>query len=235
MAPLVGDRPGDAPPLVLSPARLATAPGGTPRQDGDAVALARGALVHALFRAAVIGVHLGDPFTDALAALAADGGRQRTVDLVRGLGTGERAALAAEVAEHAEVMRRCWPTLAPSWLPRTGERVSIPLAGGRVVLSGIFDLAVGVPPSGRSSVCVVDLRTGDPHARDVLVLHYLGLLETLRSGAAPFRVATFYSRYGLVEAAELGDDDLAASVERTVATVAEQLTADRAAPLDGRP
>ena len=45
------------------------------------------------------------------------------------------------------------PRLAPGWMPRTDDRVAIPLAGGRVVLHGVFDLLVGLRPARARRRC----------------------------------------------------------------------------------
>jgi hypothetical protein len=51
------------------------------------------------------------------------------------------------------------------------------------------------------------------HRADV---HYYALLETLRSGAPPFRVATYYCSTGEIDAEEVTEEVLIASVQRTL-------------------
>ena len=97
------------------------------------------------------------------------------------------------------------PRFAPGWMPRTDDYVAIPLAGGRVVLHGVFDLLVGVPQTRTASLCALGLSTGGPWDRERRSLHYLALLESLRSGAPPFRLALFESatgRYGVEDVRE---------------------------------
>jgi len=65
-----------------------------------------------------------------------------------------------------------------------------------VVLSGTLDLVLGAPSSGRASVCMVNVRSGEQQSWHRTALGFLALLETLRSGAAPFRLATYYSTTG---------------------------------------
>ena len=45
-------------------------------------------------------------------------------------------------------------------MPRTDDRVAIPLAGGRIVLHGVFDLLVGLPRPDTASLCALGLCTG---------------------------------------------------------------------------
>jgi hypothetical protein len=113
--------------------------------------------------------------------------------------------LADTVALHARNLGALVPRFAPGWMPRTNDRVAIPLAGGRIVLHGTFDLVVGLPQPGTASLCALGLSTGGPWAAARRSLHYLSLLETLRSGAPPFRLALLESesgRYGVEDVRE---------------------------------
>jgi hypothetical protein len=116
-----------------------------------------------------------------------------------------RAALGAVVSSHAAHLFDLVPRLAPGWMPRTDDRVAIPLAGGRVVVHGVFDLLVGLAQRGTASLCALGLSTGGSWARERRSLHYLALLETLRSGTPPFRLAlleTGSGRYGVEDVRE---------------------------------
>jgi hypothetical protein len=171
-------------------------------------------LVHALFRRLVVGDPGGaldaieDPLGDALDACRAegpDGSGATTVASVEAMDGAARAALGGVVASHAAHLTDLVPRLAPAWMPRTDDRVAIPLAGGRVVLHGTFDLLVGLPRAGTASLCALGLCTGGSWARERRSLHYLALLETLRSGIPPFRLAlleTGSGRYGIEDVRE---------------------------------
>jgi hypothetical protein len=165
-------------------------------------------LVHALFRRLVVDGALGDPLGDALDACRAEGPLgtgAATVASVEAMAEPARAALGAVVATHAAHLTDLLPRLAPAWMPRTDDRVAIPLAGGRVVLHGVFDLLVGLPRTDSASLCALGLCTGGSWARERRSLHYLALLETLRSGTPPFRLAlleTGNGRYGIEDVRE---------------------------------
>jgi hypothetical protein len=171
-------------------------------------------LVHALFRRLVVGDAGGaldaieDPLGDALDACRAegpDGSGATTVASVEAMDDAARAILGGLVALHAAHLTDLVPRLAPAWMPRTDDRVAIPLAGGRVVLHGTFDLLVGLPRAGTASLCALGLCTGGSWARERRSLHYLALLETLRSGIPPFRLAlleTGSGRYGIEDVRE---------------------------------
>jgi hypothetical protein len=195
-------------PLVLGTRRLlgtaAAGWGDESEAEGTGDELLVGTLVHALFRQLVHVGTIGDPLGDALDALAAEGSEE-LVDRIESLAGTERALLAETVASHATQLAGLVPRFAPGWLPRTDDRVAIPLAGGRVVLHGVADLLVGVPHPDVASLCALGLTTGGPWARQRRSLHFLALLETLRSGAPPFRLALLESatgRYGIEDVRE---------------------------------
>jgi hypothetical protein len=161
-------------------------------------------LVHALFRQLVHTGDIDDPLCDALEALRAGEGTA-VVHHVESLPSSTRSALAEAVAMQAGNLRGQVPRFAPGWMPRTDDRVATPLAGGRVVLHGVFDLIVGLPQPGTASLCALGLATGGPWAWHRRSLHYLALLETLRTGTPPFRLALLESttgRYGVEDVRE---------------------------------
>lgn len=223
---VVASRGELAPPLVLGPRELldrapgeaaggAADGGGTGHAVGVVAAGAGGGvvdevlvdrLVHALFRRLVTDDVIDDPLADALAALrVVSPAGAATVARLEASDEATRNALRDVVAHHAAHLRDLVPRLAPGWMPRTDDRVAIPLAGGRVVLHGVFDLLVGLTRPGAASLCAVGVCSGGSWARERRALHYLALLETLRSGTPPFRLAlleTGRGRYGIEDVRE---------------------------------
>jgi len=180
------------------------------------VELARGSLVDALFRQWVTTGRLDDPWSEALAAVSV-GGDGDIAAFVEALPVEGRHALADEIAEHATGIVARWPVPSPAWLPRTQERLVVPVAGGRVVMSGVVDLAFGGPAGEQASVCVVEIKSGRRRVDHRADLHFYALLETLRSGAPPFRIATYYTRTGELDVEPVTDDVLVTAVERVLA------------------
>jgi hypothetical protein len=218
---VVASRGELAPPLLLGPREvLGRVPGeAAGAREGPADSAAGGVaaggvvdevlvdrLVHALFRRLVTDDVIEDPLRDALDALRAEGpGGAATVARVEGSDEATLGALGDVVAQHAVHLCDLVPRLAPGWMPRTDDRVAIPLAGGRVVLHGVFDLLVGLARPGAASLCALGLCSGGSWARERRSLHYLALLETLRSGTPPFRLAlleTGHGRYGIEDVRE---------------------------------
>jgi len=201
---IVSARGDHAPAVFLGPRQVLGSDEGRPDGEGFSDALVLSRLVHALFRHLVGREDVGDPLADALHALRACGDDD-VVQHVDALPASARQALSDTMALHARHLGDLVPRFAPGWMPRTDDRVAIPLAGGRVVLHGTFDLLVGLPQPGTASLCALGLTASGPWARERRSLHFLALLETLRSGAPPFRLALLESatgRYGVEDVRE---------------------------------
>ena len=217
-----------APALFLGPRQLLGSPSERREQCGgehlsDEVVLSR--LVHALFRQLVHTGEIDDPLGDALEALRAGEG-EAVVRHVESLPSSARSALAEAVASHAANLHSQLPRFAPGWMPRTDDRVATPLAGGRVVLHGVFDLIVGLPQPGTASLCALGLATGGPWAWHRRSLHYLALLETLRSSTPPFRLALLESTAGRCGVEDVREEHLRAIASHIAAWLTRQAAAN---------
>jgi hypothetical protein len=201
---VVAVRGEHAPPLFLGPRQLLGF-----REEGrdddtvdDEIELSR--LVHTLLRQLVHTGGIDDPLVDAVNGLRASGA-DAAVCHIESLPEATRRTLAETLATHARNLSGLVPRFAPGWMPRTDDRVAIPLGGGRVVLHGVFDLVVGLPRPRSASLCAIGLSTRGTWASERRSLHYLSLLETLRSGTPPFRLALLESatgRYGVEDVRE---------------------------------
>ena len=201
---VVAQRGEHAPPLFLGPRQLLGSVDEQRSGDTFSDQLVLSRLVHTLLRQLVHTGEIDDPLTDAVDGLRACGAGT-AVDQIESLPEAARAALRETLALHARNLSGLVPRFAPGWMPRTDDRVAIPLGGGRVVLHGVFDLVVGLPQPRTASLCALGLSTGGPWASERRSLHYLSLLETLRSGTPPFRLALLESasgRYGVEDVRE---------------------------------
>lgn len=179
------------------------------------VALARGIMVDFLFRQWVTVGRITDPWEDARAAMQC-ARADEVVGYVDALDPGTRVRLAGQLEQQASAIASAWPVSNPGWMARTQERIEVPLSGGRLVLSGVIDLAFGMPCTGRASVCLVELKSGTRRLEHRGDVHFYALLETLRSGAPPFRIATYYSSTGELDAEQVGEDVLLGAMQRTL-------------------
>jgi hypothetical protein len=222
-AELAHSRGEDAGPLVIG-SRLLLPGDSQPvsvESGGDGLELITSVLVRALFRQVVLTGTVADPLGDALDALRVEAGRDEMVRIVDAMPGDERARLAVVLGRHTAHLLDLTPRFAPAWLPRTADRVAIPLAGGRVVLTGVFDLLVGAPTSEAASVCALGLCTGEGWAHARTTLHYLALLETLRNGTPPFRVALLHSSSGRYGVEDLREEHLNVIVSRLAQRMSE--------------
>jgi hypothetical protein len=222
---VVGARGEDAPRLFLGPRQLLGEPVDGVAADSSSGTLVTACLVHALFRQIVTTGSVDDPLADGLSALAVDPRRGEMVRQVGELGPVDREALSSTLRVHVANLFELTPRFAPGWLPRTDDRVAIPLAGGRVVLHGLFDLLVGAPVPDTASLCAVGLTPEGPWALARRRLHYLALLETLRSGTPPFRVGLLHSGAGRYGAEDVLEEHLGAVVAHLAGRLSEMARA----------
>lgn len=218
--------PNAARPLVITKDRLTRALRGEPGPDRadfeiepPTTAMACGALIDVLFQQLVTVGSIGDPMSDGIDALAVNERQAPLVTWIDKLSPPERGALAAEVARQASDLVTRWPRLDPAWLPRTQVPMRVGLAGGSIELSGRVDLAIGRPGLGVASVAIVEVKSGGRRPEHRYDLHFYALIETLRSPAPPFAVATYYSRTGELDVDPVSDELLAAAARRTVAGI----------------
>jgi len=104
----------------------------------------------------------------------------------------ELADLRASANDVVAKFLECWPRLSPRWSPRSESGIGAELAGGKVVLWGRVDLLLGRADGDTAKVLVVDLKTGRPHSSHLDDLRFYALVQTLRVGVPPFRVASYY-------------------------------------------
>ena len=183
------------------------------------VPMACGALVDELFRQLVTTGSIGDPMRDGMDALALDDRQRELVTWIDNLSPTERGALTAEVDRQCLDLVERWPRLDPSWLPRTQVPMRVGLADGSIELSGRVDLAIGRPGLNVASVAIVEVKSGARRPEHRSDLHFYALVETLRSPAPPFAVATYYTRTGELDVDPVSDELLASAARRTVAGI----------------
>jgi hypothetical protein len=109
-------------------------------------------------------------------------------------------------------------------MPRTAVSLATSLHGGAVTLRGVVDLVIGVPQRDRPSLCFVSIRSTPLHTSHRDELRFLGLIETLRSGVPPFRLATYSTLTGEIQAEYVTEDLLRTAVDATISAIASERT-----------
>jgi hypothetical protein len=184
---------------------------------GWSVATARGAVAH---KAIELSAHVRGDFTpldlvdEALARLT-----ESEYGLASWLQTCteiERAELRAVANDRVATFLEAWPPLSRRWRPVTESRVRVDLLDGAVVLHGKADLTLGHAQGTTARKVLVDLKTGGfaPAHRDDL--RFYALLETLKIGVPPRRVATYYLDSARAIAEDVDEDVLLSAVHRLV-------------------
>lgn len=196
-------------------------------------AVAGGQVAH---RAIQIGLHWrGDPspselVDDALARVAEDD--TALGDWVAGLTEGDRADLRGLAVERVTKFFETFPPLDHRSRPMTEARVQWPLHGP-VVLSGKVDLVIGRPAGRESRKVIIDLKTGRHRSQHRDDLRFYALLETLRTGVPPRKLASFYLDVGQAEVEDVTEGVLRAAARRTLDAVHAlvELTAEGRPPV----
>lgn len=136
---------------------------------------------------------------------------------VRTLSTVDLAELRSAAVELVTAFEECFPPLKPRWRPVVDGRSRVELCGGRIVLAGRPDLTLG--QALRSGKVIIDLKTGNQQHHHVEDLRFYALVDTLRVGLPPRRLATVYLDAGqpVVEAVTTGV--LEAATERVIASI----------------
>lgn len=132
-----------------------------------------------------------------------------------GLDPLDMARLKSEANEAVVGFLADWPPIDRRWLPRVEERARV-MVTPSVKLQGKYDLAFGRPQKGQARVIIVDFKTGDRRPGHVDDLRFYALIETLRRGVPPFRVATYYTQESDFFVEDTTAETLEAATRRTI-------------------
>jgi hypothetical protein len=184
----------------------------------------RGVVAH---KAVELAVHLRDipPPLDlvdlAVERLIETGGDWTPRDWLLDAPAAELAEVRGAAADWVAKFQDTFPPLRRQWRPRLESALTVELAAGAVMLRGKVDLALGRPSGTTAKVLIVDFKTGRISRTHVDDLRFYALLETLRVGVPPFRLATFSLDSGTWQAEDVDTDRLVAAARRVVAGVAK--------------
>lgn len=104
----------------------------------------------------------------------------------------ELAELRAQANDVVVQFLECFPPLRREWRPRTDTPIVVKLCDDRIVLRGKPDLAFGQARGNEAGVLIVDLKTGGSYPHHFDDLRFYALLQTLKVGVPPYRVASYY-------------------------------------------
>jgi CRISPR/Cas system-associated exonuclease Cas4 (RecB family) len=197
----------------------------------------RGAVAH---KAIELSVHWrGEPYPaelvdEAIARLIED--ERGPAQFLGAHVASDLAQLRGEAGDLVAKFLECFPPLRKQWTPVTESKVRADLLDGRVVLSGKVDLTLGSARAGESRKVIIDLKSGSPvvvHRDD---LRFYALVETLRLGVPPRRVATYYLDSARAQPEDVTPALLHAAALRVVAGVRKMVELQQAVrPPEVRP
>lgn len=220
VAPLAPLLDGD--PLWVSKHALASVHGcealhvATVGEFAWSVANVRGSVAHKAIELSVF--WRGEPQPGVLASEAlervadGDAGASR---FLQGLGEADRAQLLGEVNALVATFLECFPPLKPEWRPVAESRSRVGLLDGLVVLSGKVDLTLGAALGQEARKVIVDLKSGAAAVVHRDDLRFYALVETLKLGVPPRKLASYYLDAGRAQPEDVTVDLLHAAARRT--------------------
>jgi len=128
----------------------------------------------------------------------------------------ERGELLGEAVDRVVKFQQSFPPLVSAWAPRIESPARAELLKGQVILRGKFDLALTLRRGQPASTVIIDFKTGtlsQIHRDD---LRFYALLETLRAGVPPWRIASFDLDSGHAASEDVTQAVLDAALARTV-------------------
>jgi hypothetical protein len=203
--------------------------------DGWTVPMARGTVAH---RAIELSMHVrGDPvpaeLVDHPRAALTEGESNGMADWLQSISEFERADLRGAAIDKVSAFLEMWPPLKASWRPRTESKARVDLLGDRITLQGKVDLTVGVAEGSRAGKVLIDLKTGAFSPVHVDDLRFYALVEAIKVGVPPRRVATHYLESGNLVPEDVSEPLLGSAAVRVIDAVNRwlELRAGRAVPL----
>lgn len=133
-----------------------------------------------------------------------------------GLPEADRAHLRGEATDLVAKFLECFPPVKDTWYVRSESAIRHELHDGMIILSGIPDLTLGRLRNNVPSKVIIDLKTGarsPAHRED---LRFYALVETLRMGVPPRKVATYYVDLARAEPEDISAGHLEAAARRVV-------------------
>ncbi|HEX9697362.1 MAG TPA: PD-(D/E)XK nuclease family protein [Actinomycetota bacterium] len=188
------------------------------REFAWTVQMIRGRVAHTAIEIAMMDPDAGTPLDliDRAVAALSDGSEQESVArFLKDLDAVDMARLKGEANNAVVGFMSDWPAIDRRWYPRTEASARAHLFGGRVKLGAKYDMAFGPPDGMRARVVIVDFKTGKRHSSHVDDLRYYALVETLKTGVPPFRVASYYLHEADFHVETITEELLGTAVRRT--------------------
>ena len=133
-------------------------------------------------------------------------------EFIAQLTPGERAQLRSYAVDLYTKFEESFPPLKASWRPVTESAARVELFNGLIFLSTRVDLTLGGP----GSKVIIDLKSGRIYSNHREDLRFYALVESLRSGQPPRRLATYSLESARADVEEVTEGVLQSAVRRVV-------------------
>ena len=157
----------------------------------------------------------GDLVDEAIARLGA--GEASLGDWLATCDDGDLAELRAAAVERVTAFVECFPPLRARWYPVTEAKLRAELLDGRLVLAGKVDLSLGKADGTTAGKGLIDLKTGGFAPSHLDDLRFYALVETLRIGTPPRKLASYYLDGARAHPEDVTEALLEAAARRVVA------------------
>jgi hypothetical protein len=166
-----------------------------------------------------------DVVDEALAQLA-DDERQSAGPFIDNLPAGDRAQLRSSAIDLYTKFDECFPPLKAAWRPVLESSARYEMFDQRINLSTRADLTLGAV----GSKVIIDLKSGRVQPNHREELRFYALVEAMRTGAAPRRLASYSLVTARADVEDVTEGVLQAAVRKTVDGVRKMVELQR----DGR-
>ena len=184
---------------------------------GWSVPLARGTVVHKAIEFSINwqGTPIpADLVDESMASL--EFGEQNIADFLKELSDADRAQLRSDAVDLVSKFDECWPDLKKQWRPVTESKVRMEFFEGKVVVQGKIDLTLGRAEGLRAGKVLIDLKSGKVQPYHLDDLRFYAVIEAVRIGVPPRRIASYYLDEGRFVADDVTENMLFSAAERIV-------------------
>ena len=185
--------------------------------DGWSVPLARGTVVHKAIEFSLNWRGTPSPaelVDEAIASL--EFGSQNIAEFLQQMTNAERAQLRGDSVDLVTKFDECWPPLKKHWRPVTESKVRLDLFDSKVMLQGKIDLTLGRAEGNKAGKVLIDLKSGSFRPDHLHDLRFYALIEAVRIGVPPRRLASYYLDQGRFHPEDVSEEMLFTAAQRVI-------------------
>lgn len=163
-----------------------------------------------------------DVVDDALDRVAADE-RISAAQFVDSLSDSDRAELRSGAIDLYTKFEECFPPLKPAWRPVLESGARYEMFDKRIIMSTKTDLTLGAA----GNKVIIDVKTGSLHPHHREELRFYALVEALRTGQAPRKLATLSLLTARIDVEDVTEGVLQAATRKTADAIRKMYELER--------